>query len=27
VLREQRARRQDPRALDVALLSLGSRPR
>jgi len=27
VLREQRARRHDPRALDLALLSLGSRPR
>ncbi|MFC7789525.1 hypothetical protein ACU045_11150 [Microbacterium sp. MAHUQ-60] len=27
VLREQQARRQDPRALDIALLSLGSRPR
>jgi len=27
LLREQQARRQDPRALDVALLSLGSRPR
>jgi len=27
ILREQQARRQDPRALDIALLSLGSRPR
>lgn len=27
MLREQHARRHDPRALDVALLSLGSRPR
>ncbi|MDT0157459.1 hypothetical protein Q9R19_07475 [Microbacterium sp. ARD32] len=27
LLREQQARRHDPRALDVALLSLGSRPR
>ncbi|HTN54731.1 MAG TPA: hypothetical protein VLZ82_01005 [Microbacterium sp.] len=27
MLREQQARRHDPRALDVALLSLGSRPR
>lgn len=27
VLHEQQARKQDPRALDVALLSLGSRPR
>lgn len=27
VLREQHARRHDPRALDVALLTLGSRPR
>ncbi|MFD5225762.1 hypothetical protein ACFWHT_09100 [Microbacterium sp. NPDC058342] len=26
-LREQQARRRDPRALDIALLSLGSRPR
>jgi len=26
-LREQQARQQDPRALDIALLSLGSRPR
>jgi len=27
LLREQQARRQDPHALDIALLSLGSRPR
>lgn len=27
MLREQQARRHDPRALDVALLSMGSRPR
>lgn len=27
ILREQQARRHDPRALDIALLSLGSRPR
>jgi len=27
LLREQQSRRQDPRALDIALLSLGSRPR
>lgn len=27
LLREQQARRLDPRALDIALLSLGSRPR
>ncbi|MEJ1086859.1 hypothetical protein WDU99_00845 [Microbacterium sp. Mu-80] len=27
LLREQQARRHDPRALDVALLSIGSRPR
>lgn len=27
VLREQQSRRQDPRAVDIALLSLGSRPR
>lgn len=27
VLREQHARRHDPRALDIALLSIGSRPR
>ncbi|WP_298867211.1 hypothetical protein [uncultured Microbacterium sp.] len=27
MLREQRVRKRDPRALDVALLSLGSRPR
>ncbi|UWF76710.1 MULTISPECIES: hypothetical protein [Microbacterium] len=27
LLREQRARRQDPRALDIALLAIGSRPR
>lgn len=27
MLREQQARRQDSRALDVAMLSLGSRPR
>lgn len=27
MLREQQARRSDPRALDIALLSIGSRPR
>ncbi|UNK72196.1 hypothetical protein [Microbacterium sp. H1-D42] len=27
LLREQHARRHDPRALDIALLSIGSRPR
>jgi len=27
MLREQQARRHDPRALDLALLSIGSRPR
>ncbi|WP_336646146.1 hypothetical protein [Microbacterium sp. USHLN186] len=27
LLREQHARRQDPRALDIALLAIGSRPR
>lgn len=27
MLREQHARRDDPRALDVALLAIGSRPR
>lgn len=27
VLREQQARKQDPRALDIALLSIGSRSR
>lgn len=27
LLREQHARKQDPRALDVVLLALGSRPR
>lgn len=27
MLREQHARRHDPRALDMALLTLGSRPR
>lgn len=27
LLREQRSRQQDPRALDIALLALGSRPR
>ncbi|MGN7976108.1 hypothetical protein ACTJJ4_00880 [Microbacterium sp. 22195] len=27
MLREQQARRQDPRALDCALLAIGSRPR
>jgi HD-GYP domain-containing protein (c-di-GMP phosphodiesterase class II) len=27
ILREQQSRKQDPRALDAALLALGSRPR